>query len=585
MGIQMNQTKTVETVRTMGTVTGSSRLNFFCFLFDLLIKRLFFLPAVLSVGLFTLTSLSGLPTGLAQEAVGGASSAPGEARDGTSAVETGHSTVVFQLPGLDSEGVRPTLMLSVTTDQGVVEALDTAYGTPEAARGNNLPKQIQVMVPDTMSEREAQEYLEEKRQILSASKVAREFEIELVLRRIPVKALEQQIDRLEKETAAAVAAEPERVHERSRFFAGARAKIIAPLKQWAHGLSQRKRWNPQKWNPKNMTIQQKDQAVATIFGVVRGIPGVIALWADAHGAVFNVLRMAVSWSADIFFSAFAQKVEKFKAEYRLSFFGKWFNNNKELKAFLFNYSLSMAFPWTSATLGQLAKGGQGGGDFDPLKIADVAQLGALQLINSTLGTFGGRGIRTMAAKGYISGRMENLIYQIFNILGKSEELLLASQQMGLYTVVMTFKSALLGLVYLVSRILPVESPNVYLFHPSIRAQDRDSLLYVKGTLVSESNRLESLDQLESAMKTAAPGANAVNRFFAHVGEWLKDLTWFRVERKEATLDRAALAEPLPIRNEDKEDKSVRAREETRRRSSTAARSCRDFFQVPSAAGF
>jgi hypothetical protein len=488
---------------------------------------------------------------------------------------TQFSTAVFQTGGFNEEGIHPVFITQAPAKE-ITLALGNVYSQPQAAR--NLPKTINVLIPDSMPEGEVQNYLAEVKLGFQNSGLD---DISISLIKIPIVELITESEKiiqageaqLENEIATANFSMTSSDHQNiSRFLFKLKNKI-SDLRLWANNMSNRYRW-------KNKTSQEKDKAILTIFGAARGLPGIAVYAHDAGANVINIARMVIAYAADIFFTVAPQKLaslpEKIrlpelqaKTKYTVSwglslglmslgygasdinpaslyfqidnaspFIKAWFDRNVELKSFLFNYSLSLGIPLSFLTLGYFAKGGEGSGALSPFDISFLLEFAGLQIIDGVMGMFSNRGARVLGQKTYFSGRQENIFYSIINVLGQAQGLAVATGNTMVYKSCLAVKSVIQGLIFFVSRILPAKAPNVFIFHAKIGERDRNSYLYTEGIL--DPQKVNSLDDIFAQISSETPGPSSFNRWLSEVGllfqngRWLSEISDIKVDDKGPT---------------------------------------------------
>jgi hypothetical protein len=140
-----------------------------------------------------------------------------------------------------------------------------------------------------------------------------------------------------------------------------------------------------------------------------------------------------------------------------------------------------------------------------------------------MGMFAGRGARVLGEKSYLSGRSENIVYTIFNVIGQIQGLGVATGNTMIYKYCLLTKNALQGLTFLVSRILPEKSPNLFIFHSSIQERDRKSILYTNGII--EPTQIYSLDGLLDTMSRETPGPSSYNRWLGNIRKLYSKSYW------------------------------------------------------------
>lgn len=457
------------------------------------------------------------------------------------------NTFVFQAAGLNSEGVHPVFLTRASTVQ-IASALGDLY--PESSSAAEKPQIIYVIIPDTMSAYEENDYREE---LKSKFYLHSRREWQMITVRIPVRQVLGEGEALINSMTEAAPKDPE-VHS---FLTNLNSKLQS-LRVWSQGFTERQSKGKRRssvWT--QLTNQEKDRAILTIFGAVRGVPGVAVYALDAGFVGLNIVRMALAYSADIFFTVAPQKLaalpERLKipefaerGTYALSWLGSgglmaagyfglevepralhfqisrglpvfrnWFNHNNELKSVLFNYGMSLGIPLTFLSLGYLAKGGDSSGMTSPFDISFLLEFAGLQIIDGVMNMFGGRGARVLGAKGYLSGRQENIFYSLLNLLGQAQGLGVATGHNTIYKMCLATKSILQGLTFFISRVVPAKSADVFLFHAEIGARDRDSYLYESGLVTP--HEVGSFNELMQEVSAETQGASVVNQWFSRLG--------------------------------------------------------------------
>jgi hypothetical protein len=434
--------------------------------------------------------------------------------------------------------------------------LALVYGNPENQA--NRPKSINVLIPDTMKEAEAQAY---RQDIEIEFHKAGFINPPIVLIAIPIKAMLENGEALLAKSPLTVAEENQIApsdKQRVEALMVSLRKKLDDLKTWSERMSHWRQWKKDlkaRWNQK--TSKEKDRAVLTVFGATRGLPGVAIYANDAGVNPFNIVRMIVAYSLDIFFSVASQKIASFPEKMRFPdlsgktqkiiswagsfglmamgywgaetnpsllqfqlsqaspFVKQWFDRNIELKAFLFGYSLSLGIPLTFLTLGYFAKGGADSGALSPFDVSFLLQFAGLQIVDGVMSMFGGRGARVLGAKGYFSGRRENIFFSTMNLLGQGQGLGVGTDHLGVYRFCLFTKSVAQGLTFFVSRVLPAKSPNVFIFHGSIGDRDRESYLYTQGIL--DPKKSAGLDGVLAQISSETPGPAGINRWIGQLG--------------------------------------------------------------------
>lgn len=427
-------------------------------------------------------------------------------------VEIPIGTIVVQAGGLNSEGYHPSFVAHGPT-QDLARAFAAAYDGSSSGhtQGSEYlqPEKIQVLVPDTMSQGESQVYLEYLRTSFAGSRATLP---PLVLVSVPVKELVSEANWVlmhEEDISISGANSETQKRERRAFYERLRDRIVK-ISTWAHNM---KNWR-EYWS--KATNKERDNAMLLIFGIGRAVPGVCILGHDAGINPINIFRMIVSFAADVFFTVAPQKLAQLPEKMRIPKIGDWFNKNTELKAFLFNYSMSLGIPLGFLNLGYLAKGGAASGETSPWDPGFLLEFAGLQGFDALMGTFSSRGARVLAEKGYLSGRHENAIYFALNLLGQGQGLSAATANPGMYMVFLFSKNILQGMLYFMAKVLPAKTPQVRIFHPSISERDRASILYKAGIL--EPGKLKAKEDWEQKLKESVPGPNSVSRVLGSFGD-------------------------------------------------------------------
>lgn len=105
--------------------------------------------------------------------------------DGGSLSPRGMNTIVFQAGGSTQEGYHPTLLLAHDELVVIAKSLDSAYDmqTENQQKNSAIPDRIQVLIPDSMNEKEGNDYLEEIKRSFANTRLRH---LPFVLIRVPV---------------------------------------------------------------------------------------------------------------------------------------------------------------------------------------------------------------------------------------------------------------------------------------------------------------------------------------------------------------------------------------------------------------
>lgn len=421
------------------------------------------------------------------------------------------TTAVFQVPGLSSENFHPSILISHNNIDEIAKSLGQVYQNIAASDVRNLPREIKVLIPDSMNEQEATAYLAKVQQSFRNGSTAA---MPLVLVRVPVTRILSEGEKILRENSSEstnAGADP----ARKRFFSALRAKL-KDLATWARNMRNWRQW----WQSK--TTLQKDQAILAMFGARGGVTTAI-LANEAGASVANIVRMTITFAADVFFSVAPQTLAKIPEKIHIPGAGDWFNKNTELKAFLFNYAMGLGISLGFMNLGYWATGA-----FNPWNWDFLLKFAGLQVIDGAMSTLGSRGAVTLARKGYISGRKENAFYAILNLIGQFQGIGAWSGNMGVYGLCLAVKSALQGITFFASRVLPPKTPNIFLFHADIPEEERKSILYVEGL---DPLKAQSLEGLEEVVRSVTPGPTGINRILSKLRGFINVKRWKSISKE------------------------------------------------------
>jgi hypothetical protein len=486
-----------------------------------------------------------------------------------------YSTAVFQVSGLNGEGLHP-VFVSHSSNTEIAQALAKVYHdhqvfqdpieTMNASSSSQYPQTIFILVPDTLVDKETEAYLESIRNDFAEQGLTN---LNLKLITVPVHELVEQstplVEAIDRDLLASTNLSDQDQNVLSGFKKHLQSKV-SDLIHWADHIKNWRSWKSKiqsQWS--NFTTREKDKTLLILFGAARGLPGVGIYAHDAGGNIINIARMAIAYAADIFFTVAPQKLADLPTKMRLpelksrtqaalswasslglmslGYYGietepaqiyfqisnasayvkEWFDRSIELKSFLLNYSLSLGIPLTFLTLGYFAKGGAGSGALSPFDISFLLEFAGLQLVDGFMGMFSGRGTRVITEKGYISGRQENILYSIFNLLGQAQGLGVATGHPLVYKSCLAVKSVLQGLLFLVSRILPAKTPNIFIFHSQIGEKEIESYLYVQGIL--DPQKLKAMDYLLEQVRSESQGPTPINRWLGKFGQVFLKNQW------------------------------------------------------------
>ncbi len=332
---------------------------------------------------------------------------------------------------------------------------------------DHLPKiEVTVFVPKELSDAERDHFLMSVETELNSRYKNPVFRVRELL--VPTQEMIQEVNQSERPSP--------QISEQE--WSQAKASTVSMLSQWR----QKSKDFARKLKNSRFSSRARDLTVGAMIGVGKSI-GSISYWVSVTGLnVYGLAQAAMSIGLDTIFHVFPRQINQWKANHEIpwlknSSLVQIYNKSPMIKTLIFNQALHFTVTYGFRMLSHLD---------DPEKVSSpnsvefLSLFGGMAAIGTPIGAAGDMGVRTLARKGYISGRTEHYIFNLFGLEMQINGLLFGSGRIEWLPIGLGVEWGGKVVGWMLGKILPAKKNRLVIVHPAIAQARKSDALYLMG---------------------------------------------------------------------------------------------------------
>jgi len=226
----------------------------------------------------------------------------------------------------------------------------------------------------------------------------------------------------------------------------------------------------------------RDLTVGGMIGLSKSFMGV-SYWLTVTGFnPFGIAQSILSVGLDTIFHVFPVQINRWKGQHEIPFMKdskliEGYNKSPLVKAFVVNQAIHFIITYVFRLLSYLD---------DPDKVSSPNSVEFLSLftglaaVGTPIGAAGDMGVRTLARKGYISGRTEHYIFNLFGLELQINGLLFGSGRTEWLPIGLAVEWGGKIVSYLLATSLKAKSNRIVIAHPDVVQTRKNDILYLMG---------------------------------------------------------------------------------------------------------
>lgn len=258
----------------------------------------------------------------------------------------------------------------------------------------------------------------------------------------------------------------------------AKASTVSMLGRWR----QNSKAFALKIKNSRFSARARDLSVGAMVGVGKSI-GSVSYWVSVTGLnVYGLAQAAMSIGLDTIFHVFPRQINQWKANHEITWLKdsrlvQIYNKSPMIKTLIFNQALHFAVTYGFRMFSHLD---------DPEKVSSpnsvefLSLFGGMAAIGTPIGAAGDMGVRTLARKGYISGRTEHYIFNLFGLEMQINGLLFGSGRIEWLPIGLGVEWGGKVIGWMLGKILPAKKNRLVIIHPGLAPSQKNDVLYLMG---------------------------------------------------------------------------------------------------------